>query len=106
MRERLTDQMPATSFDGEVGSAFLTHEQSVALMPRMIELNSIIRGVREHLSIDRVMALRLARDFSPIMKRHFGVDKFPGFTFEPGIDDDTETLTDQVARTNESIVSS
>ena len=93
LRDGLTREMPVSAFEGDIGSTYLTKDQLDALMPRMIELNSIIAKVRSHLAKDRETALRLARDFAPIMKRYFKVEKFPGFTLEQ----DDESQVDRQA---------
>jgi hypothetical protein len=82
-RELLALEMPPPdAFEGELASSFLSPEKVKQLMPRMIELNSLIAQIRAFLSDDKKMALRLAREFGPILKKYFKVESFPGFDLD------------------------
>ncbi len=70
------------SYEGSVGESYLSNEEQRRLLPRMMELNSLIKGLRQHLAEDSEMALKLAREFGPILRRHFNDPKFPGFDLD------------------------
>lgn len=79
-REALREKMPPPHFiEDTKGSTALTRDQALALGPDMAALDSLIDQLLPSLREDLTLGLEVAREFGPVLKRHFGDKRFPAF---------------------------
>jgi hypothetical protein len=79
-RDALKAKMPPPQLiEGTRGTTALTEEQFRVLAPDMAALDSLIDQIVPMLRVDLALGLRIAGEFGPVLRKHFGDSRFPAF---------------------------
>jgi hypothetical protein len=79
-RADLKSKMPPPQMiQGTHGTTALTKDQAQTLAPDMVALDSLIDQLVPALREDLALGLTIAEEFGPVLKKHFGDKRFPGF---------------------------
>jgi hypothetical protein len=73
----LKNYMPMTSVDGNIVSSALSEQQRLQLMPRFLELESLIQGIYRFRDDDIKASASLCNRLGPAARKYFGDEKFP-----------------------------
>jgi len=87
LRAELKEKMPPPIIvQGALGTTALTPEQMRALLPHMVALNSLIEQLVVALREDVALGLKVAKEFGPALKAHFGGSDIPAFVVPDDVD--------------------
>jgi len=88
LRAKLKEMMPPPDMvQGNLGTTALTREQMRVLLPHMVALNSLVEQLVEALREDLELGLKVARDFGPALRAHFGPKGVPSFEVPEQVED-------------------